>query len=364
MQKISIKEPAEMLATLPYQLGFHPRRSVVVVGFVGKQIHLVARLDVTPDPAQATGVAEGLVDAMLRAHLDGAMVVGYEDVRGESQVLSEALAEEVEDAGIDLVDRLVVHEGRWNGLMCSCCRDKPVPAAPDVPAVADFVALGRTALASREDLGRLVAPDDDRPEDLLAAVRARLTEAPHGRDRPWDERCIAAWADLVEGRHDRDLIPIEDLSVLLASLRDRSLRDGLLAALCPGSLPSDAVDPRLVPLLSRRLGLARPDHLDEAGPTPGERPAGGALGSLLQLPRAVPYPDLVESRLARLCRLAPDEHAAPVLTVMATHAWWSGNGAVARFAVERALELEPDHVLARLVLHLLDLGVRADRDAA
>ncbi len=353
-----------MLATLPYQLGFHPRRSVVVVGFVDKQIHLVARLDVTPDPAQADAMAQDLVEAMLRAHLDGAFVVGYEDVRGESQVLSDAFVDAAEGTRISLVDRLVVHEGRWSGLLCTCCRELPLPAAPDVPAVADFVALGHTALASREELGQLVAPDDDRPEDLQAAIRTCLTEAPHGRDRPWDERCISAWADLVEGVHDRGSIPVEELSLLLASLRDRTLRDALLAALCPGSLPSHAVDPRLVPLLARRFGLECADRPHRSGATTNERADDGALRSLVPLPRVKPDPGLVQSRLARLCRLAPDEQAAPVLTVTATHAWWSGNGAMARFAVERALDLEPDHVLAGMVLRLLDLGVRAGREAA
>jgi hypothetical protein len=381
MQKISINEPAEMLAVLPYQLGFHPTRSVVVVGFVDKQIHLVARLDVTSDPAGATAAAQALVDAMLRENLDGALIVGYEEDRGESRILSDALAECTKQAGLALVDRLVVRDGRWSGLMCTCCRDVPVPVGPDVAAVADYVALGRTALGSRDELGRLVAPDEDRPPGLTAAVEARLAEAPAVRDRSWDDRCIEAWAGLVRGHHDHGVVPEESLAVLLASLRDRALRDGLLAALCPGSLPLEAVVPQLVPLLARRLGLEVPDGRfgdgdcgldgdehpgddDPAAAAVHEAPAADGLAALLPLRPTDPGPELVQSRLERLCRLAPDEHAAPVLTVTATHAWWNGNGALARFAVERALELEPDHVLAGLVLRMLDLGIRAGRAAA
>jgi hypothetical protein len=381
MQKISINEPAEMLAVLPYQLGFHPTRSVVVVGFVDKQIHLVARLDVTPDRDAAASAAQALVDAMRREDLDRALIVGYEEDRGESRILSDAFAESATQAGLALVDRLVVRDGRWSGLMCSCCRDEPLPAGPDVAAVADYVALGRAALASRDELGRLVAPDEDRSPGLNAAVEACLAEAPAVRDRSWDDQCVAAWAGLVHGHHDHGVVPEESLAVLLASLRDRALRDGLLAALCPGSLPLEAVAPQLLPLLARRLGLKVPDEPsgdgdrgmggdghaaddDPAGVATPAASADGGLAPLLRLRPTEPAPELVQSRLERLCRLAPDEHAAPVLTVTATHAWWNGNGALARFAVERALGLEPDHVLAGLVLRMLDLGIRAGRAAA
>jgi hypothetical protein len=387
MQKISITEPAEMLATIPYQLGFHPTRSVVVVGFVDKQIHLVARLDVMSDGGQAAGAAGVFVDTILREHINAVMVVGYEEDRGESRIMASAIARAAEDAEIDLVDRIVVRDGRWSGLMCTCCRDEPVPAGPDVAAVADFVALGRTALGSREELGRLVAPDDDRPPGLTAAIEAGLAASPAGRDRAWDDQCLAAWAAHLHGHHDHGAIPEEMLALLLASLRDRPLRDGLLATLCPGSLPVEAVDPRLVPLLAGRLGLPVPEQQradggrvqDPDGRAVGaeapvgaatatadtdEVPSEGVLAPLVPLHPGQPGPELVQSRLERLCRLAPDEQAAPVLTVTATQAWWNGNGAVARFAVERALELEPGHVLAGLVLRMLDLGIRARRRAA
>jgi hypothetical protein len=346
-----------------------------VVGFVDKQIHLVARLDVTPDKSRAAGAAEALVEAMRREDLTGAMVVGYEEDRGESRTLSDALAESLRRAGITLVDQLVVRDGRWSGLLCTCCRDEPVPAAPDVAAVADFVALGRTALGSREELGRVVAPGEDRPADLCASIEARLAEAPAGRDRSWDDRCLSTWAALVHGHHDQGAIPEAALALLLASLRDRALRDGLLATLCPGSLPLDAIDPRLLPPLVRWLGLVvdeedpedpgdRGDDRDpEVAVVCGARPDTG-LAPLVQLRPGVPASEIVQSRLERLFRLAPDEHAAPVLAVTATHAWWNGNGAVGRFAVERALELEPDHVLAGLVLRMLELGIRAGRGAA
>ncbi len=61
-----------------------------------------------------------------------------------------------------------------------------------------------------------------------------------------------------------------------------------------------------------------------------------------------------------MCRATPAEHAAPLLAVVANYAWWRGDGARAGMAVDIALDLEPDHRLARLIRQALDLGARGD----
>ena len=48
----------------------------------------------------------------------------------------------------------------------------------------------------------------------------------------------------------------------------------------------------------------------------------------------------------------------PLLSIVASIAWWCGDGARAGVAVDHALELEPDHSLSRLVRDALDHGVR------
>ena len=65
------------------------------------------------------------------------------------------------------------------------------------------------------------------------------------------------------------------------------------------------------------------------------------------------------ARLERLCRATPSPHAAPVLSVFAAYAWWTGNGTKAGMAVDRALELEGEHRLCGLIRTALDHGVRA-----
>jgi hypothetical protein len=68
-------------------------------------------------------------------------------------------------------------------------------------------------------------------------------------------------------------------------------------------------------------------------------------------------------RLEQVCRLTPAAHAAPLLSVVASLAWWCGDGARAGIAVDHALDLEPDHRLCRLVRQSLDHGIRPSRCA-
>lgn len=72
-------------------------------------------------------------------------------------------------------------------------------------------------------------------------------------------------------------------------------------------------------------------------------------------------PHVVQARLEQVCRLTPAVHAAPLLSLVAAVAWWCGDGARARVAVDRALELEPGHVLAGLLRDALDGGLRPHR---
>ncbi|MBW8729551.1 MAG: DUF4192 family protein, partial [Terrabacter sp.] len=69
-------------------------------------------------------------------------------------------------------------------------------------------------------------------------------------------------------------------------------------------------------------------------------------------------PRLVLSRLEQVCRLTPADQAAPVLSLLASIAWWCGDGARAGVAVDRALGLEPEDGLGRLLWQALDVGLR------
>jgi hypothetical protein len=66
---------------------------------------------------------------------------------------------------------------------------------------------------------------------------------------------------------------------------------------------------------------------------------------------------LVE-RLAMVCRAAPPELSPGPLTLLAHVVWWLGDGALARTALDRALEVDPDYRLATLLARMVDVAAR------
>lgn len=340
MQKISVSGPAELITIVPYHLGFQPERSLVVICLQGKAIGLVARMDLVGSQHAAQAAAE-LSEAISREGPTAAALVAYETQPGAARPLADSLGAALGLVGIPVTEDLVVRDGRWYCLRADDdCPDEgaPLPAPADVPAVAGYVAVGRSVLPDRRAVESLVAPQpeacDERVVAMIEAWRRRYRAA---EGRQWDElthECFAAWGALVSGEVAEAGLATR-LPALVGPLEDRDLRDALIGWLCPGWLPLDAFDDRLLRRLDDLVGL--PDHEDDELVGHGER---------------------LQDLLDRLCRATPDRFAAPVLAVAASHAWWRGDGAKAGVCVDRALQLDPDHRLARLIRAGLDHGLR------
>ena len=119
---ITLRGPGDVLAVLPYQLGYHPRSCVVAIALRGRTVGLVARTDLPPDEHVAEGVA-ALVGPLQRDGATAVIVVGYEDEPDASQPALVALVDQLEGAGVEVVDVVVVRDGRRYSPLCaeSCC---------------------------------------------------------------------------------------------------------------------------------------------------------------------------------------------------------------------------------------------------
>lgn len=344
---ITLRGPGDVLAVLPYQLGYHPRSCVVAVSLRGRSVGLVARTDLPPD-----GHVDDAVTALVGPlHRDGAtsvIAIGYEDEPDASQLSLLTLVERLEAAGVEVVDVVVVRGGRRYSPVCSqpCCPPEgiPLPEPVDVPAVAEFVARGRSPLPSRASVEGLVAADPILSQGVADAVRARA-RMPRRR-----RRAAVAWRLVL--RHERETAGRSWRAQVVADaaigLSDIAWRDGLVAWLAPGVLPMSLVDRDVVSLLRATLptwaGMGRHHPPDDPGDC-GER-------------------QVLLHRLLVLCRALPDQcaaEAAAVCTVAAHVAWVEGDGAVARAALDRALRLAPDYRLALLLVRLVDAGLRLPR---
>ncbi len=337
MAPITLRGPRDVLAVLPYQLGYHPSDSVVVIALHGGQVGLVARADLPPAGQEEVAVA-ALLPPLLRDPPDVVMLVGYEDDPGSSLAVLSLLGAALDEAGVRLADAVVVRDGRWFGTTCDeqCCppEGQRLPDPAEIPAVAAFVHAERAPLADRGDLAGLVAGDLDACAGVAAAVAALRARRAAGRPLRRPVRVWGRIAAIGEDRMSVGDIAVADVAAACCSLRDLEWRDALIAWLAPGTMPLDGLGRDVVRAVRRTV------------PRP---PVTTVASTRLQ------------ARLAELCRRVPDEcadEAAAVCTLAGCVMWSFGQGALAREAVDRALRLRPGHRLARLLERMLDLGVR------
>ena len=385
MTQIRLRGPGDVVAVLPYQLGYHPQDSIVAMSLRDRAVGLIARIDV-PGPHHGEEACRQLVEPLQRDCPEAVMLVGYESRRGASLPALDALHRLLTDADLHVLDRLVVRHGRWFALDCkeSCCPAEgvPVQAAADTPGVAEFVGLGVAPLSGREVLGELVAAVPEVAEKVASALSAatlsRSTDASTGSStgpsngpstgsgsgpspgpslgtdpdpglgtdpgtNPNGRRvALSRWAlvcDVSGDGPEIESLEPEVVAELVLSLDDLALRDGLVAWMCPGSLPMDCLAPDVAAALSSCLPTPTWHH-------PAADTTQGLAGRRLV------------ARWQALVRSVPDAHAAAPLTVLANLAWWRGDGALARSCLDRALEASPGYRLALLLDHMLDLGMR------
>lgn len=343
MDEIRLRGPADVVAVLPYQLGYHPQDSIVVVALRDRAVGLIERIDVPP-PQHADEASRALVVPLLHERPEAVMLVGYESRPAASRPTLDALRRLLTDAGLLVLDRLVVRDGRWFALDCTqeCCPAEGVPVrAADSPAVAEMVGLEISPLAGRGALADLVAAEP-RVAGAVAAVLVQPQAGPTDSEAVRRLRALSHWSvacDVTGRGAEVEELTAAQVALLVTSLDDHDLRDGLVAWLCPGSLPLDCLSPDLIDALRCTMPL----------PTWHRRPGDGAA--------AIARRRLL-ARLQALARSVPDDHCAGVLTVLANLAWWQGDGALARTCLDRALESAPGYRLARLLERMVDLGVR------
>ncbi|MEU9511862.1 DUF4192 domain-containing protein, partial [Micromonospora sp. NPDC048169] len=159
--RLSVRSPADMVAAVPYLLGFHPADSVVVVAVRGRRVVFAARGDLPAPGADPGPAARHLAQVVARQDADAATVVGYGPA-ARVTVIVDALGEALTATGLVVLDALRVTEGRWFSYLCaepSCCPPEGTPydpAASQVSAAAVFA--GQVALPDRAALAAQVSP--------------------------------------------------------------------------------------------------------------------------------------------------------------------------------------------------------------
>jgi hypothetical protein len=307
MTKLTLRSPADLIAAVPYLLGFHPTESVVLLGLRGKRVIFQARVD-TPPPDGVADLAPYLAEIAVRQRPTGVTLIGY-GPDGPVVPALDALGAAVTAAGIPVLDVLRVHEGRYWSLLChepACCPPEGVPYDATTSVVAAAATYtGMVALPDRAALAASLLPEsNDGIEPELEAARERL-------------------AGLLSGGSRRR-----------RSAARTAVREALERYTAGGRLDDDEVAWFAVLLQDR---LARDDAW--------------------QRQMAVAPIDEHETLWRDVLRRVPPAYAPAPATLLALTAWRFGNGALAQVAAQRALDLDPAYKLAGIVLDALNNGV-------
>jgi Domain of unknown function (DUF4192) len=222
---LKVGRPDDLLAIIPYLVGFHPDESIVAVFIKSGRIVLTARMDLPPE--SASGELAEQIEYIAKRHGTHALaIVAYSAASLPTHRLLTRLMDRLGKQ--KLTDVLHVGHGRWWSLTCAedCCPLSGTPfdlSSHPVSAAAVFVGLG--TLASRQELAASIGgpPEAELPrlqalvnslladfedfEDHIAAARltGRLVDLATSDPGVLDERTCLLLGLLVTDMHIRDL---------------------------------------------------------------------------------------------------------------------------------------------------------------
>jgi hypothetical protein len=304
------RRPVDLIAVVPYVLGFHPEDSVVLLTFgPGEAFH--ARVDLPADEDAQLAVVDMLASVVDRHRVGRVALLLYTEDAWVAATFHDAAVPVLVRGGVEVVDVLRVARDRFHD-----ASDVDDPgSAYDLKAhafTAEQVLDGAVVERSREDLAaglRVVDPADAEAVDRAACRYDETFAGLEGSVSVEEVQCHLAdearWIQRTLRRHVRDgsTLSAEDAGRILVLVAGDPLRDVALAE------------------------ISRPDarrHVEL-------------------------WRDLV--------RRCPDGLLAQAAVVLAFAAWLKGDGALAWCALDRCAEVEPDHQLAAVVAGLLEGAV-------
>lgn len=311
--RLKLATPGEVLAAVPYLIGFAPQRSIVVLCLRNRQIGLSMRLDLGLPQADTHKI---IVERVLADGADTALIVIFDPPAGSPRPgssMARNLIRALKRADIHVQDALGVGHGRFWSYVCrerTCCppegRLLPEPGAGDHNKVAaTFVSIGSAPLGSREEVSAtLQQVSGDRRIEMVRCLDLEVS-------RP-SANPIAHWRNLVSRycesppRPGSSLTPPE-AARLIAAMGNPKVRDEVISWT-----------------------------------------SGGAVVGVLAATR-------------ELAPLALPPFDTEVLSALAWAAYSFGDGALASMALERALDADSKHNLSRLLMSALEGGIAPDQ---
>lgn len=304
----TLTNPHDLLAAVPFMIGYHPQDSLVIVAIRSNAIGVAMRIDF---PMK---VAPELVDILIK-HLhhegaDSALVSGYTSVDDPSAELTQQeVIDRITESGVAVREALLIHNDRWRSTLChdrQCCplEGNPLPNPADSLVTIERVIEGRALPYSNLEELKSALHSKEINLDLVQAI-ARVTKIDYTSPDHHALQTAGALAlkDLLEEFSHKGIN--SDLALVahvLVRLGDLHIRD-------------------------YGLGIATDENRD-----------------------------LLLSMWRWLTSIAPHPLAAAPATLYAELLYEVGDGALAMRALERAFEDDPEYSLAKLLRRAFAAG--------
>ena len=305
----TVKTPHDLLAAVPFLIGYHPTDSLVLISVKSDSLEMAMRIDFPKNPPE--GSYQLLASHLKRDNSEGALIVAYEpaDSLAGPEVLHN-VADAVASLDIPIRELMLVRNNHWRSLLCS--DDKCCP--PEGNQIEEFV---NSRIAAEQVASGKVLPFSD-SEGLTHSISATIL----AKDLNWN-------AQVVGFRVDPDANNLNELQ-----------RDGAESILLLADFYSQNGFCKDYDLMARVLGRLSDIQVRDF-----------ALGCHTD--------QTINSYWAMwrdLLRIAPPKFVAPVASVFASIAYENGEGALAHRALDRAIEDEPEYSLARLLRRVFSSG--------
>lgn len=311
----TLTSPHDLLAAVPFLIGYHPTNSLVIVSLKDDAIGMAMRVDYPSLEPNNEAPYDSLVFHLLREGAEGALVVAYvpED-RSDGEEVLRAIELAMVRANIPLRESLLIVHGRWRSVICTdsgCCppEGNVLPEISTSRVAVEQVAQGRPMpFADVEGLSDSIAPLPLSMDlDFLAMVHSYCID-PDASDIQSSQRIgatsvIDLVARFVDGSIGTDSESDQELSArVIAGVGDIQVRDFAL-----GSHDETSID-------------------------------------------------FYASMWRYLTRIAPASFVAPVASLFAALSYERGEGALAQRALDRALSDDPSYSLASLLRRVFSAG--------
>ena len=300
--RLKVRRPDDLLAIVPYLIGFHPDEDLVAVFIKSGRVKLATRTDIPPESA-GDELAEWIHALAKREWVDALALIAYSAASLPANRLLTRLMDRLSEH--ELTNVLYVGHGRWWSLTCGeeCCPLTGTPydlSSHPMSAAAVFAGLG--ARANRRELEASISGPAD-------------AELPHLRDMAGD--LLAELEPFDSGTAAGQLL----VSIMDSAMADPSALDERNCLLL-GLLTTD--------IYVRDLAWARISRNDAE--------------------------DHVRLWGSVVSRVPPALAPAP-LCLLGMAAWVSGHGALVNCCWERVSQVDPDYSMGKLLSDISQRGI-------